>query len=500
MRRRASLLLLLLFSLTLVFAFTADARVGGGSSFGGGGGGGSGGDGGGEIIYLVIRLLLWLCLEHPVIGIPLTITLVIVTVVVMIKKGQSPSPANITDFTPVLRSSAKTTAMALKSEDPNYSEILFLDFVQMIYARYQEARGAKGDPDALTPYLTPPVLEKLRSRRRVDKVIEQVIVGSSTITAIDRGADGWMITVDLETNFTERPAAEKDSGQAWYTRTRLNFQRQAGVKSKGPEFTEALSCPSCGSPVKVDADGACAYCGTVVKPGEFAWQLTDLTELTVKRRQQVSLSLGGVEVGTDRPTVYAPNLLSERKAFALADPEFKWDEFQERVRTTFFALQSAWTEKEWEKARPYETDRLFQMHLFWMQRYRDNNYANKLENIELEKIEVAKIERDPYFDVIAVRLFASMIDYTVNREGKVVEGSKRRTRKFSEYWTFIRKAGFKKKEPQSEWDEPADRCPSCGAPLKVSMHGVCEYCGSNITAGDFDWTLAKIEQDEVYRG
>jgi hypothetical protein len=29
---------------------------------------------------------------------------------------------------------------------------------------------------------------------------------------------------------------------------------------------------------------------------------------------------------------------------------------------------------------------------------------------------------------------------------------------------------------------------------------VCEYCGSKIVTGDFDWVLARIEQDEAYRG
>ncbi|MEM9490626.1 MAG: hypothetical protein AAGC55_15880, partial [Myxococcota bacterium] len=48
----------------------------------------------------------------------------------------------------------------------------------------------------------------------------------------------------------------------------------------------------------------------------------------------------------------------------------------------------------------------------------------------------------------------------------------------------------------------ADRaCPSCGAPLdQVNMAGTCEYCGSHLTSGEFDWVLSKIEQDDSYRG
>src|SRR3989442_13229191 len=52
----------------------AMARVGGGQSYGGGGHGGGGGGGAGAIIWLIfqlVRLLLSLTIECPIIGIPL---------------------------------------------------------------------------------------------------------------------------------------------------------------------------------------------------------------------------------------------------------------------------------------------------------------------------------------------------------------------------------------------------------------------------------------------
>ena len=35
-----------------------------------------------------------------------------------------------------------------------------------------------------------------------------------------------------------------------------------------------------------------------------------------------------------------------------------------------------------------------------------------------------------------------MKDYTINRSGSVIDGSKTLKRTFSEYWTFIRRSGF----------------------------------------------------------
>ena len=32
-------------------------------------------------------------------------------------------------------------------------------------------------------------------------------------------------------------------------------------------------------------------------------------------------------------------------------------------------------------------------------------------------------------------------------------------------------------------------CPNCGAPLKMTAAGKCEYCESIITTGDHDWVM-----------
>ena len=87
-----------------------------------------------------------------------------------------------------------------------------------------------------------------------------------------------------------------------------------------------------------------------------------------------------------------------------------------------------------------------------------------------------------------------MRDYTVDAQGKVVCGSKNRARRFTEYWTFIRRRGV------AESGKGNENCPNCGAALKINLAGVCEYCGGKVTSGNFDWVLSRIEQDEAYAG
>jgi hypothetical protein len=96
---------------------------------------------------------------------------------------------------------------------------------------------------------------------------------------------------------------------------------------------------------------------------------------------------------------------------------------------------------------------------------------------------------------VAVRLWGTGRDVTTEAaSGRVVGGSARRPRRYSEYWTLIRGASVRG-APRTE-----KACPSCGGPLAVSMAGNCEYCGTLVTSGAFDWVLSRIEQDDVYAG
>ena len=66
------------FAACALFPPEAWARVGGGGSYGGGGGHGGGGGGAGlaYLIIQVVRLLVYLTIEYPAIGIPLGIIVV----------------------------------------------------------------------------------------------------------------------------------------------------------------------------------------------------------------------------------------------------------------------------------------------------------------------------------------------------------------------------------------------------------------------------------------
>src|SRR6267142_262851 len=133
-----------------LFATEAFARVGGGGSYGGGGGSGGGGGGGaGAIVYLLVRFLLWLTIEHPVIGIPVDI-IVIGTVIYWFARPSKGSVSLTSSRVLTAPDPVATVAQQqgfqrefnqLRRFDPNFSEIIFTDFCYALYGRAHEARA-----------------------------------------------------------------------------------------------------------------------------------------------------------------------------------------------------------------------------------------------------------------------------------------------------------------------------------------------------------------------
>jgi ribosomal protein L24E len=298
------------------------------------------------------------------------------------------------------------------------------------------------------------------------------------------------VTLEFETNYTE----VTDRQTSYYARERWVLERKRDVLSPTPEQAKALHCPRCGAALQKDTVGACAFCGTKIESGEFQWYVRSIS--TLQREAKGPLLTSDVpEVGTDYPTITQPNFPAVRAAFEENNPAFSWSDFQARARLIFNELQEAWSMLNWERARPHETDNIFQMHRYWIDAYQRQGLRNALEQHKIIAMQPVKIKLDAFYNAITLRIFAEGYDYTVDKDRRVVAGSKKNLRRWSEYWTFIRNSKAAPAPARADLN-----CPNCGAPLKVNATGICEFCGGKITSGDFDWVLSKIEQDESYSG
>jgi hypothetical protein len=493
------------------------ARVGGGQSYGGGGSGGHGGSGGGDggAIIGVVRILVWLTVEYPAVGVPVDIVVIGFVVYRFARGGSkgseafsSASTATATesiafplglDTTPARPVSFAREFAQLRKFDPNFSEIVFTDFCYALYGKAHDARGRGPNMlDQFSPYLSEAARKALLQRNPSGlKEVKGIIVGAMKMEDV-RGLEKPLVNISLifETNYTELASANggAPAEMTYYVRERWLLERKRDVLSPPPAQATALHCPKCGAPLQKDTVGACAFCGTKVESGEFQWYVRGIGLLGREAKGPL-LTSNVPEVGTDLPSVVQPGFREIRIEFEKNNPGFSWGEFQARARLIFDELQAAWSTLNWERARPHETDNLFQMHQYWIDAYQRQHLRNVLDQCRVTALQPVKLQEDAFYNAITLRIGAQGYDFTVDPSRNVVSGSKTNLRYWSEYWTFIRNRQAKAGPARADLN-----CPNCGAPLKVNNAGVCEFCGGKITSGEFDWVLSKIEQDESYAG
>lgn len=476
------------------------SRPGGGSSFGGGssggggfssGGGGGGGDEGlGYLIYLAIR--------YPHIGIPL----LVIFIAFKIYNNRNKPRQTVHSTAPVhsrgpVKAQTNAAMDAYRGQDPNFSQTIFLDFVQHLYYQYHHWRG-KAEFRNLSPYIAREVFEREANLARTDLEVSELVIGSVDIVGFNPGTNHDSITIRVEANYTE---TRRGHSNRFWVQDQWIFVRRKGVVSKGPEELEGLHCPNCGSNLDLTPSGACSHCAQTVSPGEQHWMLHRARHLNREVQKGKRFGTYEAERGTSLPTIYDPSLRMKGRSFMqkhqIADMGAYFEDMKASViGPAFNAIYASWESQDYLKARPLLTDNLFRSHKYWIEAYKSEGLVNRLQDLQIHSIDLAKIDLDKFYESFTVRIAASVYDFLENRKGKVVGGSSRQKRTFTEYWTFVRRSGVTK-DP-SEYS--TDSCPNCGAPIDMGMTGECSYCKSKVTTGEFGWVLSRITQDEVYHG
>jgi hypothetical protein len=477
-------------------------RPGGGGSYSGGSGSGGGGGGGGGdgivgallgfLLELVFRFLLWLCIEHPAIGIPLVILIICVFVAKSywdkrneaawsVGGGASEAPTN-------QRALPQGSFELVRANDPSFSRVVFEDFAYGLYAAVHAARGAQR-LELMSAYLLDDVLRHLKSPTLVS--VEHIVIGAMHVSSIVPDGDGGItVTLDFESNFTERTQAAATS---YFHREQWSLFRARGAVSRQPSKARIFGCPGCGAPQDGVFAGQCKYCNRVVATGAFDWLIVHC-EVLAREQRPPMLTASVAEQGTNLPTIVDPSAQHRFAEIVRKDPSMQWASFTPRVHIVFHEFQQAWSARDLQRMRALMTDCLFDMQSSWVQAYVSAKLWNVITAPELLSLEPARVETDAYFDAITVRVFARSCDFTVDEKGTLISGSRTTPRAYSEYWTFIR-GTTRRAQPKADTG-----CPNCGAPLKVNMTGQCTHCGVKVTSGDFDWVLSRIEQDEAYTG
>lgn len=175
------------------------------------------------------------------------------------------------------------------------------------------------------------------------------------------------------------------------------------------------------------------------------------------------------------------------------DPLFNKEEIIAWSKDLFVRLQQSWSKRDWSEIRVFETNALFEQHKNQLQGYIDNNTINVMDRICVNYANLYDYKISGDKELLTIKLNSRMQDYIIDATTKkVIKGDPNIERTNSYLLTFERKLGVKTKPGTSAVN--TTNCPNCGAPTQITSAGKCEYCGSIITTGEYNWCLSNLER------
>lgn len=198
--------------------------------------------------------------------------------------------------------------------------------------------------------------------------------------------------------------------------------------------------------------------------------------------------------GTAPSSIQRPNIKGEDinlTQLTDRDPDFSKQSFLSRVSNVFVTLQNAWTDKDWKSIRTFESDQLFYQHQQQLDDFIEKGQTNVVEDIAVLDTKIEEYSEDTQNSYLNTIIQARYRDYVVDdSNGKVVKGDKNRRYVMTYRMTFMRQLDAKT-NPAAETH--VTTCPNCGANLSINQHGVCDYCGSEVTTGAQQWVLTRLQ-------
>lgn len=198
-----------------------------------------------------------------------------------------------------------------------------------------------------------------------------------------------------------------------------------------------------------------------------------------------------------RPNIVNTNNVTKDRSLQVArqivtvDPLFSEEKFISFTKELFVKLQTAWTARDWEPMRLFETPELFEQHKSQVQGYIDTNRINVMDRIAVNYSYLYTFKQEGEKEILEVALKSTMKDYIIDATTKeLLKGSKTEDRHTLYKLTFERKKGVLTEE---SGEIKTTNCPNCGAPTKITSAGRCEYCDSIILTGSHGWVLANLE-------
>ncbi len=173
------------------------------------------------------------------------------------------------------------------------------------------------------------------------------------------------------------------------------------------------------------------------------------------------------------------------------DPAFDETAFLAGTEKQFFIIQKAWTDQDPDQSRQVMADGIWQTHRTQITDQQAKGVRSVMDDLAVNKASIVRADSSAGKDSVSVKFEARCRDYEVDAKTMKRKGGDKDIEAWTEVWTFQRAATA---VTQVGAGTLSQKCPNCGAPLKVDLAGICKYCKANVMAGDQDWVLVRIDE------
>ncbi len=224
---------------------------------------------------------------------------------------------------------------------------------------------------------------------------------------------------------------------------------------------------------------------------------------TTKKKSGKSSNVGKVIPSNQGRFVTIPDRTAQiENIIKTNDKNFSAFDFVTFAKNVYMDIQTAWCKRDLTTVRPVMHENLYNMTARQVQSKIDQGVVYHYESIAINTAYLTSYAKDSQFEYLTCYLNARMIDYQVNEKtGYVIKGDKTTRWDMRYKMKFVRSVGTLTKTETDKHD--GHNCPNCGAPMEISSSGVCDYCGSVVTTGQYSWVLTEfttVRNDTVDEG
>lgn len=485
---RLSPVVLCLLALAATSAF---ARIGGGESFDSGN---SSSDSGGGDIGWIIEILFWLILEHPTIGIPLTIIAIIGFVIWNNSKAGDRSTRKAIDQaeaerrTQVSAAAVEGWVSSLKAKDPGFDLIKFLDRTKRQFLELQDA-WFKRNLEPVRKYLSDATFQRLVVQLKLmdllgvrdaiadPQVLDLQIIGLEQ----DESFDTVHIRVTAQLRDSEAPTTATDE-QALAIARRADFEkfievwtfvRKPGTQTKVEGDLSQGRCPNCGAPFAGGAANTCEFCGAIVNSGNYDWVLSEITQGSQHQRRPLP----------------PEGLVRARQR----DPELTTEALEDRASLVFWKWVEAQSLGDASRLAKYAGPEFTAEVRSGLEQLTSSGRQKYFIDCAVGGVNTQQVTQENGKDVAAIEIKWSA-KIGIGPRGKKPPTLPSQPQR---YVMLLERAVGAKSSASTGMS--TNRCPQCAAPLTDNGQPSCEFCGAVLNSGERDWVLRDFGSWEWWR-